>query len=51
MRTIRLSLIITQGMLGGLFKLRLFSLFIAILDITEHAGWQYGNTVIATNIL
>ena len=32
-------------MLGGLFKLRLFPLFIAILDITGHAGWQYGKTV------
>ena len=32
-------------MLGGVFKLWLFPLFIAILDSTGHAGWQYGKTV------
>ena len=32
-------------MLGGLFKLWLFTLFVAILDSTGHAGWQYGKTV------
>ena len=40
---LKASLIVTWGMLGGLFKLRLFLRSIAILDSTRHI--MDGNTV------
>ena len=43
--TFEASLIITSGMLGGLFKLRFCLLFIGLPSlILLHAGWQYGKT-------